>query len=1208
MAGPSIAKAEVTVDLDGKKIPAEAKALGEEAGRAMGEAHSEAFSDAVEKGYDEARDEQVEQLRKSGELGGDGSGKAFTEAFQNAVKRDAASMNRELVDIFKDADFGIDAFHDSLAKSGDDLKDIEGTVSRIDDLLLEAGDRGFLNEEQITTLSDRTHEWGDNMKDAVGQYRDLQGIRLEGVLDDLEQATRRSEDAAGEAQLMRDAFHDVNEERLNHVLDDIARARDETERYRGELGNVSDDLDELRFNHLKGLSEELGRVFEDQGNLHGYRAGVTNLGGAFDSIHRTILDANGAINDYERHMGGATEVSKKFRGETEAFAKSLSRDALTGLKTAASDVDKLGRSMDDGNRKTGGLTGAIGKLLRATQQFDPGDNMGQLFLIILSFAGPLAGLVSALGAQLVILGTAAAGAAVGAGLLVAASIGLRGAFGPISAPAAAAAKALKGLLDPLKELGRQATNATFGGLAKPFEQLRDVLPKLGPGVTAIGKALNSFLGGLTGAITKNIGPINKLLEGFAPIVRDMGGALTNLTGVFGGLFKAAMPFAQQFTSDLSKTIGKWSDWINSIKGQKALQKWFSDAQPVLSDLGGVLKAAGKAFSNLVTPQTLSDLHSLLGNISSLLGSLSDIGGALSPVAALLGDALQDVVKFLSSLSPFVEGFGVLADGIVKFFQPAVDFLSNIIKVGLTPLGAALTGIGKVFQALAPEAQAMFDGASKAIAPALKAVQDYAKAIGDGISQAIKIAQPALKAIGGSFTAAGDALGELISGFIGAGKQSETFKGATKTVSDFLNGPFKGAVGGVKRFFDQVTDTIKNGLIPAIKEIDWSKVTKGIDDLSGVFGPIIDAIGQVIGAFGSSISAVGAWSGAIQSAAKFVITQMTGVGTVVNDVLHGDFAAAAADSVTALSKTASAGADLKTKLSDAMSKTKKAIDDTNTAQQHLRDDGTKVTTKLSQAYADFSAAGAGNLASLATKMGLTGDKATAFRGVVQEAAKKAGVSLSDLASAKSLPDLENRLGLTGTAARTKFEAAIQQASGGAGTAIDKLPPKVQAVIGKMLQLDGQKANPHIGVTGDTAAISAVDQVRNKLIALNGSSATVSIISRQVGQGTAAVGGIMAGGQLIAGGRYAFSAGGVVTSPYSFGNVLTGESGAEAIVPLSRPLSQVDPSVRNLAAYAQGQVTTTHQGAYVAPGAIVVQTPAQDPAVVAQQTIDRLVPIL
>lgn len=87
---------------------------------------------------------------------------------------------------------------------------------------------------------------------------------------------------------------------------------------------------------------------------------------------------------------------------------------------------------------------------------------------------------------------------------------------------------------------------------------------------------------------------------------------------------------------------------------------------------------------------------------------------------------------------------------------------------------------------------------------------------------------------------------------------------------------------------------------------------------------------------------------------------------------------------------------------------------------------------------------------------------------------------------------------------------------------------------------------------------------------------------------------------------FAKGGTVYGPTS---ALIGEAGPEAVVPLNRPLSLVDPSVRWLSAIAQGKTSFASGGIaggrslVIMPGAIVVQAPNADPGLVAEAVLDR-----
>lgn len=67
----------------------------------------------------------------------------------------------------------------------------------------------------------------------------------------------------------------------------------------------------------------------------------------------------------------------------------------------------------------------------------------------------------------------------------------------------------------------------------------------------------------------------------------------------------------------------------------------------------------------------------------------------------------------------------------------------------------------------------------------------------------------------------------------------------------------------------------------------------------------------------------------------------------------------------------------------------------------------------------------------------------------------------------------------------------------------------------------------------------------------------------------------------------------------------------VVPLARPLSQVDPAVRDVAAFAQGKAPAFASGGIagggtnIAAGAITIMSPYANPRLVAEETLDALV---
>jgi hypothetical protein len=105
------------------------------------------------------------------------------------------------------------------------------------------------------------------------------------------------------------------------------------------------------------------------------------------------------------------------------------------------------------------------------------------------------------------------------------------------------------------------------------------------------------------------------------------------------------------------------------------------------------------------------------------------------------------------------------------------------------------------------------------------------------------------------------------------------------------------------------------------------------------------------------------------------------------------------------------------------------------------------------------------------------------------------------------------------------------------------------------------------------------------------------------GVGAISRLVSGG---GGGGGSFGSGGLVTTPQ---RALIGEAGMEAVIPLSRPLSQIDPSVRSMAALLRGKADyatgTNGSAGRVVNASITVNTPATDPVAVAQQVMNRAV---
>jgi hypothetical protein len=144
----------------------------------------------------------------------------------------------------------------------------------------------------------------------------------------------------------------------------------------------------------------------------------------------------------------------------------------------------------------------------------------------------------------------------------------------------------------------------------------------------------------------------------------------------------------------------------------------------------------------------------------------------------------------------------------------------------------------------------------------------------------------------------------------------------------------------------------------------------------------------------------------------------------------------------------------------------------------------------------------------------------------------------------------------------------------------------------------KIDRTLSVTIQTAeAMASMTALQRQMAKLQDKTVVVTVKGQVVGAGA---GRAMVGGQVM-------QSGGILTGPT---HILAGEAGREAVVPLDRPLSLIDPAVRALAAFAQGIPYLARGGIgggrsiNISQGAITVNSPAADPRHVAMSVIDQI----
>ena len=292
----------------------------------------------------------------------------------------------------------------------------------------------------------------------------------------------------------------------------------------------------------------------------------------------------------------------------------------------------------------------------------------------------------------------------------------------------------------------------FEGLGKQLSLLgRDVIPQIGVGLAGLARSFNAFFKGLAvdargidfGQLFADLGPIvDRVLDAFRALFRTIqpfihaaapaarmladsfkagaesieemvnaGAKSGNLTKFFvegveslrewGRLlqaagdalftfFEAGKGQGDSFIKSLTGAINEWDSWMESVKGQKALEKFFATGKAFAEDLKPVLTGLKGFFENIITPGAearFGEFAESVGRILPTLGSLFEIIGrtrALTTLGELFVQVAEAIDAVLPELQELADIIGTTLRGAVQDLDPVFDALGRTLRrVGRT---------------------------------------------------------------------------------------------------------------------------------------------------------------------------------------------------------------------------------------------------------------------------------------------------------------------------------------------------------------------------------------------------------------------------------------------------------------------------------------------------------------------------------------------
>lgn len=911
------------------------------------------------------------------------------------------------------------------------------------------------------------------------------------------------------------------------------------------------------------------------------------------------------------------------------------RDAIAGLNMDLANQKQL---YADITRSVDRHTSALGRSTVATKKQglawgDIPHNGRQVILITAAIAAgaeSIAVLGSAAGAGIIALGGAFSQFAVGGVATAAVFNRLNKDLEDLPAALRPVAREFQDFQGVFGELADTIAGAAFANMGGVFDSLRDSVSALNPAFAEVGDAVGNLFRDFANSVkpgSEALANIGELVEnsadGFDQLARTAG----TLGGALVRSFNRANPLVEDLLGWIDKLVVRFDDFTQS----RNFDEWISRAQAVFGSLGELLDATGQALNDLVTPESVARTVGFLDNLTAFMPDLSrllntigaldvfglaaqllaEFGEALRPLAAPMRELAEEVSRLASgSLTGIADGFATIAELLAPLVQGFANILSVIPTEAMETLGEALVFAAGGFVAFK---------AVVATGALITTLSTFTASLG-GISGAATRAGGALRGLGKA-----GAAGIAITGLLALGAAGNAIRDNLTPSIEELTATLKTSGAG----FDVLAAGASRlvGITPMLRGVgdDFAQATLGMSGLSAELEFMQGPLGGLANMF-------------------------TGFAGVVNPStqaareLSDSFASMAATSLPEASKQFQA-------LVKQQGLTKGGAEELVVQMGSFREElvrqagdmGIEINNQnllaLAMGQVGTAATGAStNMAAMSQTSVLTGEQIDVLAEKIRnfgntelsarEAARQFEAGLDELTQSiitnGTTLDINTQQGRANQAA---IDAAATAVLGHSAATLENTGS--QAAANDVIATGRVRLMEQLAAFGMTTAEASayVDElglipadVRTQMV-LDGVQHAMNQIDNITRPRTVEIRAFLTGVQgalnqvsNIAAGIPGYASGTITSGPQ---HALIGEAGPEAVVPLNRPLSMVDPSVRWLSAIAQGKQKTQTMasgglggmggGVTFEAGSIVVQAavdPRQTALDVADMIADRI----
>lgn len=821
---------------------------------------------------------------------------------------------------------------------------------------------------------------------------------------------------------------------------------------------------------------------------------------------------------------------------------------------------------------------------------------------------------SAAGAGILSLGGSAIALGAGVGGLAAVFVTLGKEIDSLPSnlrPLAREFQEFKGVFGEMRE---EIARGAFPEMEGSFDRLQGTLRGLNPQMRQLGVTT----GDLFGDMARNIRPGT---DGFKELSKAMDLASPNLDslarsmGTFGlslvRSFNKAQPLVEDFTGYVERLTDQFDDFTKSDE----FGAWVRRSSTVWKEFGGLLDAAGRSLNDLVTPESITRSLEFQRNLTEFMPSLTrllQVAGELD-IFGIIAQGLND--------------FGVGLEPLAAPAEDLAEALNTLITIGIDQFALQLQTLATV---TAPVAQALADFVNAIPEDVLRGAANGLLILGGAVA-AFKVAKnidaavtsfgllttklEKIPAVGGRAAGALSALGrvagplaiagtaaaigipileEWVQGMVQVDKRTRDAIASTEGIDGMWSAWSEGMEGADISDWGAALDSMVSSQTNGFRNLTdvWTESGRAGLELSGMLQQFDQVLGPLASAsLPAAAAEFSSWGASVKATDEQMIGMINEMPAFKEALIAQARAAGEATTDQDLLKLATEGLIAPTASAAA------AAREQELALGAL--EGRSVTSGL-------------EIDGLAEKIRNFGSATLTTRDAerqFQEAID--GVTDSVIANGTSL-DINEAQGRENQAAlddiaksALDFAAATYEETRNVDAATGAVQSGRDALIKQLEQF---------GITG-----KAAEDYADELGLIPGNIPTILNLTG-VPEATAAIDSFIYKNSrkkvtiamgLGGSGGQAMASGGILNQPT---HVYAGEAGREAFVPLDRPLSQVDPSVRWISAIAQGKsapqsmagggIVGPSRQITIMPGAIVIQDRTGDSRRVANDVVTRL----